>query len=128
MMTDPSELDAYLEGKYGSRDALIIRDPEAPAGFREWTPEDSEGICRWVDGNGGHERICRNLRETAQAIGVSIQTVQGWMRRQENPLPHIRDGRRVIVPDFLLFRWMEQESGRNAGKNTGKGNSSDLVR
>ena len=124
-MIDPSRLELYLEERYGSPAALIIRDPETPAGFREWTPEDSAGICQWVDGNGnpgGYEQFCHNLRETAQLIGVSVQTVQNWMRREHDQLPHIRDGRRIIVPHFLLVRWMEDEAQRNLERNpSGRG-------
>lgn len=121
-MINPAGLDDYLEETYGTRDALIVRDSKSPAGLREWTPEDSESMCRWADQNGnpgGHENpgrrgaICRNLRETAQAVGVSTQTVQGWMRRRDNPLPHLRDGRRIIIPDFMLIRWIKEEAERN---------------
>lgn len=117
-MINPGELEAYLEETYGLRDALIVRDPESPAGFREWTGEDSERICRWVDGNGNpggrqsgtQSPICHNLQEAARMAGVSTQTVQGWMRRRENPLPHMRDGRRIIIPHSLLVRWIEAEA------------------
>ena len=78
-------------------------------------------ICRWVDGNdespGRRGSICRNLGETAQALGVSPQTVTNWMRRGENPLPHVRDGRRILIPDAILDRWIEDEAARNAAGN-----------
>ncbi len=105
-MTAPGQLERrleqYLGERYGSPSALIIRDPESNSGLREWRAGDTEALCRWIDGGSAPAaapaRICHNLEQTAAAMGVGTHTVQAWLRRERDPLPHIRDGRRVLVP------------------------------
>lgn len=117
-ITTPADLEQYLEERYRARGALFVRDPEADAGFRTWTAGDTEALCRWINESRRPEtarpfRVCHNLEQTAEVLGVGIQTAQAWLRREHNPLPHIRDGRRIIVPHFMLIRWMVEETKRS---------------
>ena len=116
-MTSPEELEQYLDQRYGGASALIVRDPDSSAGFREWNNEDTRSLCRWIDGPNGVPRppavICHNLEQTAAVMGVGTHTVQGWLRRKHDPLPHMRDGRRILVPHFMLIRWVKEEVERN---------------
>ena len=116
-MTSPEELEQYLGQRYGGASALIVRDPDSSTGFREWNDEDTRSLCRWIDSPNGTSKppasICHNLEQTAAVMGVGTHTVQGWLRREQDPLPHIRDGRRILVPHFLLIRWVKEEAERN---------------
>lgn len=116
-MTSPEELEQYLDQRYGGASALIVRDSDSSTGFREWNGEDTRSLCRWIDGPNGTPKppasICHNLEQTAAVMGVGTHTVQGWLRREQDPLPHIRDGRRILVPHFLLIKWVREEAERN---------------
>ena len=105
-----TELGAYLSQRYGG---LIVRDNESPTGLREWSEEDTRSLTAWLESNAASdETTCLNLAQTAGRLGVSIHTAKGFMRRNCNPLPTIRNGRRILVPLFLLVRWMEEEVQR----------------
>lgn len=54
--------------------------------------------------------------EAAKEIGVSLKTVQGWIRRAHDPLPSVAVGasgkhRRVLAD--MIFPWLEAEAERN---------------
>ena len=119
-MASPEELEQYLGQRYGSPSALIVRDREASSGLREWNAEDTRELCQWIDGKNGSQQspssICHNVEQTAAVMGVGTHTVQGWLRREQDPLPHLRDGRRILVPHFLLVRWVREEAERNLRK------------
>ena len=115
-MIAPSDLEGYIAEQYGGAGHLIVRDPEQSGGLREWSRDDTEKLCRWLESHGGSQAdrsICQNLRETADSLGVAAQTVQRWMRRREHPLPHMREGRRIMVPRDMLLAWVEEEVRRN---------------
>ena len=119
-MTSPPELEQYLRQRYGDANALIVKDPESTTGIRTWNEEDTQALCRWLNnGSASTETvettpgICHNVEQTAKAMGVGVHTIQGWLRRKRDPLPHLRDGRRILIPRFLLIRWVREEAERN---------------
>jgi len=52
-------------------------------------------------------------KEWAQANALGVNAVYEYMRRERNPLPHVRQGRRKLVDDELAIRWMRREFGVN---------------
>lgn len=61
-------------------------------------------------------RLGYNLSEAAEAVGVSQHKIQEWLRRTVDPLPHIKDGRRIIIPVDLLIGWLRDEAGRQMSR------------
>ena len=118
-MTEPEAITTYLQQRYGA-DGVMVRDPENTSWMRPWGREDSDELSRLLEQQAEQRRAetqantCRNLEQTATLLGIGTQTLQGWLRRKDNPLPHIRDGRRIIIPDFLLTEWIRAESERSA--------------
>ena len=110
-MTAPADLKKYLSQRYGAT-GIIVRDQAQGPGLREWSEKDTQALCQWLDDQ-SPTRISHNLVETAGLMGVGVHTLQGWLRRTENPIPHIRDGRRIIIPHHALIQWMEEETDRN---------------
>jgi len=57
--------------------------------------------------------------QVATRLGVSIGTVQGWIRRDENPLPSVQVGdsgrvRKVLVAE--IDSWLKAEAERNPAR------------
>ncbi len=53
--------------------ALVVRDPEADAGFRAWSTRDTEALYQWVNESRQPEpirplRVCHNLKQTAEIL------------------------------------------------------------
>ena len=123
-MTAGKELEAYLGDRYGAS-GIIVRDPRASAGLREWSREDTRELGRWIEereeAGRQHKPLCHNLSETARLAGVGIQTAQAWIRRRDNPLPHFRDGRRILIPHSTLVQWLEEETARTGSGKTEPG-------
>lgn len=124
-MPTPASLEEYIARRYGNGGSLMVRDPETDLGWRLWSQEDSKELCQWLAGNGNGadtndikpKRICHNQDQAAQVAGVGSQTVRNWLERKEHALPHIRDGRRILIPHFMLVRWIKEEAERNTRKN-----------
>lgn len=64
-----------------------------------------------VNGN-GDGRLAWNLREAAIACGVSVPFLRKTIEKGE--LATTRAGRRVLIPDYELRRWL----GLNGEANT----------
>ena len=116
-MMEPEALTGYLQQQYGA-EGVMVRDQENNSWMRPWGQEDSLELCRRLEQQEEHRaetepNTCRNLEQTATLLGIGTQTLQVWLRRKDNPLPHIRDGRRIIIADFLLTEWIRAESERN---------------
>lgn len=62
-------------------------------------------------------RLCCNVEEAARSVGVSVHKFNTWIRRAENPVPHIREGRRILIPIQLLANWLANEASRNMGQS-----------
>ena len=122
MTLNIEDLKGFLQDLSGS-DAgtlLTIRDPGADLGWRAWTDEDSLALCDWAlarleEAAGPPSLECFTQKEAAAALGVSVPKMMDWVRRPENPLPHIQDGRMIYIPAFLLEEWLREESERCVG-------------
>lgn len=55
--------------------------------------------------------------EAARELSVSLPVLDGWLHRADNPLPHIRSNRRVIIPAAGLQNWLLEEVERNQRGN-----------
>lgn len=58
-------------------------------------------------------RLGYNLEEAAKAAGVSVSKLSGWLRRPSHPLPHILDGRRIVIVIKQFEEWLWAEATRN---------------
>jgi hypothetical protein len=47
----------------------------------------------------------------AEANSLGINAVYEYLRRERDPLPHIRQGRRKLVDDELAVAWMRRTFG-----------------
>ena len=111
----------FLEGLCGTSAVplLLAQDTDAPTGWRQWSDEDSEALCAWVSARveGGAANVsgaaCYNAKEASRVLGVSQPKLQIWLRRRDRPIPHIRDGRKILIPLVLLEEWVRAEAMRN---------------
>lgn len=57
-------------------------------------------------------------REAGEQIGVSLTTIKAWMRRAENPLPHVQVGSTGRVHKIVAAEingWLTAEAARKTG-------------
>ena len=119
-MTGHRDLDEFL-GKLRSEGdwlLILVQDSASETGWRI-VPE-AELAESWqsvesgkTEGNGGVGKLCYNVIEAARSVGVSTHKLSSWLRRAERPLPHIQDGRRILIPCHLLVQWLTEEAVRN---------------
>jgi len=55
-----------------------------------------------------HERLLLNVCDVAQLLGIGRNLAYELVR--QNRLPHIRLGRRILIPREALWLWLEKES------------------
>ena len=53
------------------------------------------------------------IDDTCKASGLSRPTIMAFIRRAENPLPHIKVGRKYMIPRAALETWLIEEAARN---------------
>ena len=58
------------------------------------------------------KRICLNLEQAANAVGVSVPTMRRWL--QEAAIPALRLGRRWLIPADSLQQWVEEKAKQRA--------------
>jgi excisionase family DNA binding protein len=66
------------------------------------------------------ERLALSVPEAASELGCSERTVRSMVSRNE--IPHVRIGRRVVLPTHLLRQWLEDRvlpSPRGNGEGGG---------
>ena len=103
-------LHDFLEGHYGG---LLVRDADNPVGVRQWSDDDTSELCRWLTDTGyWRELACFDAKTTAAHIGVDAATVRQWLRRDQNPLPHFKHGKRMLIPVYLVKDWLREETER----------------
>jgi excisionase family DNA binding protein len=51
------------------------------------------------------DRLALSVAEAANELGCSERTVRSMVSRNE--IPHVRLGRRVVLPTHLLRQWLE---------------------
>lgn len=56
-------------------------------------------------------------KEACKVTGMSIPSLDAFMRREENPLPHFHVGRKVLIPRAALEQWLLDEAERTAVNN-----------
>ena len=54
-----------------------------------------------------------SIDETCNVSDLSRPTIMAFIHRAENPLPHIRVGRKYIIPRAALEAWLMEEAARN---------------
>ena len=122
MAPSVEDLNGFLQTLSGSdaEPTLLVRDPEPGVGWRSWTQDDSDALHAWVSTE--FQEVsklpsleCLTQKEAAVVLGISVPKVMDWIRRQDNHLPHIRDGRMIYIPSFLLMEWLREESVRSTG-------------
>ena len=113
-MISPEVLEQFIKDRYGS---LLTKDQESALGWNPWSAEDTQALCEWLSLNSNaHDPngvTCYNQTEAADRVGVSVPKFQEWIRRRDNPIPHVRDGRMILIPEFLLMEWLREEAGRS---------------
>lgn len=57
------------------------------------------------------QRLALTPAEAAEAIDVSLPTVYQLIKREVDPLPSFRIGRKILVPVISLQRWLEAQTG-----------------
>lgn len=56
------------------------------------------------------QRTAFSRLECARSVGVAPQLVDSWMSREVDPLPSLRDGRRIIIPVKQLEEWLARQA------------------
>lgn len=51
-------------------------------------------------------RATLTVKETAETMGIPLNTVYDSINRVRNPLPSKRLGRKIVIPIPALARWM----------------------
>ena len=105
----------------GDRVLVLVEDSGVETGWRIVTEADLAEIGRSLESASAEDtglpgRLCCNVEEAARSVGVSVHKFNTWIRRAENPVPHIRDGRRILIPIQLLANWLADEAARNVGQ------------
>lgn len=121
MIPTPEDLVAFLKQLLGT-DALPLlqaRDLASDTGWRRWTKEDTQALCEWFTAKASEDSrrfdhlAFLNINEAAKYLNVSGAQVQIWLRRRENPIPHMKEGRTYRIPVLLLERWIEEATAGN---------------
>ena len=121
MILNPEDFEKFLENWCGedSRPLLQVRDSTSDIGWRCWIPEDTQGVCQWFttkaneDGTRPEKLICYNVKQAAELMGVSAAKFMPWLKRRDNPVPHIKEGRKYLIPGNLLAQWIKDEAARS---------------
>jgi len=52
-------------------------------------------------------------KEAAEYCNVSLPSLAAFLKRADNPIPHIKVGRKYVIPADGLREWLAQEAERN---------------
>ncbi len=122
-MAATSDFERILVALRGGGDRLLVlvEDAAVDSGWRIVTEAQLVEIGQSLESSSREAgsvpgKLSYNLSETAEAVGVSQHKVQEWLKRAVDPLPHIKDGRRIIVPVDLLIEWLRDEAGRQMSR------------
>ena len=121
MIFNPEDFENFLENLFGedARPLLQVRDSTSDIGWRGWIRKDTEGVCEWVTAKASedsirpNELICYNVKQAAELMGVSAAKFMPWLKRRDNPVPHIKEGRKYLIPGNLLAQWIKDEAARS---------------
>ena len=122
-MAATSDFERILVALRGGGDRLLVlvEDAAVDSGWRIVTEAQLVEIGQSLESSSREagsvpSKLGYNLSETAEAVGVSQHKIQEWLRRAVDPLPHIKDGRRIIVPVDLLIEWLRDEAARQMSR------------
>ena len=54
-------------------------------------------------------------QQTADYMSIGLTSLDKIITRRDNPLPHIKVGRRVVIPRAALETWIREETERQTG-------------
>ena len=105
----------------GERLLVLVEDAAVDSGWRIVTEAQLVEIVQSLESSSREagsvpSRLGYNLSEAAEVVGVSQHKIQEWLRRAVDPLPYIKDGRRIIIPVNLLIEWLRDEAGRQMSR------------
>ena len=105
----------------GDRLLILVEDSGVETGWRIVTEANLAEMARSLESNSAEDpglpgRLCCNVEEAARSVGVSVHKFNTWIRKADHPVPHIRDGRRILIPLHLLVQWLADEAARNVGQ------------
>lgn len=105
----------------GERLLVLVEDAAVDSGWRIVTEAQLVEIGQSLESSSREassvpSRLGYNLSEAAEAVGVSQHKIQEWLRRSVDPLPYVKDGRRIIIPVDLLIEWLRDEAGRQMSR------------
>ena len=120
-MFQAQQLDHYLHGQYGGAKNLLVQDATLPSGLRVWDDTDSESLVDWLNSMSAVSEenlaiLCYNINQAAKAVGVGPHTIQAWLSRETDPLPHTKTDRRKVIPHFMLMEWLREECIRTISR------------
>ena len=58
-------------------------------------------------------------QQAADYLNVGLTLLDRIIHRRDNPIPHIRVGKRVVIPRDALEAWISAEVERNGGEVEG---------
>lgn len=61
------------------------------------------------------EKLVYDRKEAAEAIGISLPTLDGYINRGYKPIPTFRVGRHIKIPIDTLREWLRNETEMHPG-------------
>lgn len=62
------------------------------------------------------QRMALSPTEVAEVAHISRPTVYELIKRQNNPLPSFKIGRKILIPVSSLTAWLEQQTESGSGE------------
>ena len=59
-------------------------------------------------------KVTITRKEGAESMGIGVIAFDSLLRRQDDPLPSIRVGRRVLIPVKEFEEWLSRQTAREA--------------
>jgi excisionase family DNA binding protein len=59
------------------------------------------------------DKYCYSRKEISEKLGLSIPMVDAFLHRINYPMPHIRAGRKVLIPATAVEQWLLDEAERS---------------
>jgi len=59
-------------------------------------------------------KLTLSVEDVCASTDSSRPTVMAFIHRSENPMPHIKAGRKYLIPRAALETWLIEEAARNA--------------
>ena len=49
-------------------------------------------------------------KEAAERLKVGLPLLDVWLNRADRPIPHVREGRKVLIPVAQMEEWVAEEA------------------